>query len=465
MAGAARPRTLRRRLTLVTAGVLACALAAGAVVLVLIVRAQRVEALDEAITARVRTVQDLLVTDRVPDSLAVLAPGEVVQVLDPSGAVLATSGNASLTLPVVSPVLLPELADGAGSVEPVLVDAPSAYADPARVAVLRIPPEELPQAWRTEPGPAGEGVLVVAAVPLGDVDQTTRTLALLLAGVVPALTLGLGAVVWVVLGRALRGVEDLRAAADEVAATGGPGSLPVPSTGELGSLARTLNAMLDRLDTAVAAERAAAQRQRAFVADAAHELRSPIASLVTALEVAQRHPGSYPQAELVADLGADVARIQSLVEDLLLLARVGSRPLRPATLDLRELADDVADALRADLGAEGEGTARGDADAVGRILRNLVSNAARHARGEVRLTVAPGRVVVDDDGAGIAPAQRERVFERFVRLDEARERDAGGSGLGLAIARELAREQGGDLTLQDSPLGGLRAVLELPEGR
>jgi signal transduction histidine kinase len=110
----------------------------------------------------------------------------------------------------------------------------------------------------------------------------------------------------------------------------------------------------------------------------------------------------------------------------------------------------------------GTGQARADAPATARVLRNLLDNAVRHARSRVDVAVAGGRVTVDDDGSGIPPDARDVVFERFVRLDEARERDAGGSGLGLAIARELAREMHGDVTLDEAPGGGLRAVLELP---
>lgn len=460
------PTTLRRRLAMVTAGVFALALTAGAVLLVQLVTSQRVDALDDAVTTRVLTVRDLLVADRLPDTLAVGAPGEVVQLLDAGGSVLATSTTGSMTLPVVAAdVVAAADADDA----PVVVDADSPYAGASRVAVLRVPPSELPGQWREV---ATDGVAVVAVVPLADVVQTGRTLSLLLTGVVPVLVLGLAVAVWVVLGRALRPVEDLRAAAAEVVSAGGPGSLPVPRTGELAALAQTLNAMLDRLDAAATAERAAAsaaraaaERQRTFVADAAHELRSPLASLLTSLEVAARHPASYPSDELVTDLAADAARLQTLVEDLLLLARVGARVLRPRELDLREVVTGVAGTLPTTgptVRIEGEGGAHGDQDAVDRVIRNLLENARRHAAGEVLVTIAEGSVLVDDDGAGIEPAQRERVFERFVRLEESRERDAGGSGLGLAIARELAREQGGDVVLEESPLRGLRAVLSLP---
>lgn len=474
-----RRRTLRWRLTLVTAGALAVALVAGSVLLVRLVAGQRVDALDDAISSRVSTVADLVRTDRLPDSLPVVAPGEIAQILDADGQVVATSSTASQTLPVIAPDVAAR-ADLAGATEPVVVTAASPYADEARVAMQLVPPAEVPASLADAAGDSG--LIVVAAVSLADVRATERTLAWLLAGVVPVLVLGVGFAVWLVLGRALRPVEDLRAAAEEVAETGGPGSLPVPATGELAALAVTLNTMLDRLDAAAAAERAAAstaraaaQRQQAFVADAAHELRSPIASLRTALEVAQRHPTSYPQQELVADLGADVARMQTLVEDLLLLARVGTRPLRSDPLDLAEIAarvaaEEPAEARGAGEGAavrevttEGEGSAVGDPAAVERVLRNLVANARRHARTQVRIAVADGAVTVDDDGRGVPADDRERVFSRFVRLEEARERDAGGSGLGLAIARELAREQGGDVVLEESPMGGLRARLELPD--
>lgn len=475
------PRTLRMRLTLVTGGLLAAALAIGAALLVQVLSAGRISDLDAAVTSRVTTVADLVRADRIPAALGVVQPGEVVQVLDPAGGVVATSANASLTLPVVDAEVLRQLversaesaanAGTAGDAGVVVLTAPSAYAGTARVAAVVLSGADLPGAGADQPAveePGAEDLIVVAAVPLGEVSATVRALTTAFVIAVPVLAVGTALLVWFVLGRALRGVEELRQAADAVAHSGGPGSLPVPRTGELAALATTLNAMLDRLERAVVAEREAAQaahaaadRQRAFVADAAHELRSPITSLVTALEVAQRHPASYPPAELVPDLARDVARVQELVEDLLLLARVGSRPLSPTALDLREIADGVArDHPRVTVAGGGVGW--GDAAATARVLRNLVANAERHARTAVVVRVAPGVVEVSDDGAGIPAVDRERVFERFVRLDEARQRDAGGSGLGLAIARELAREQGGEVTLGQADGGGLRARVVLP---
>ncbi|NTW41133.1 MAG: two-component sensor histidine kinase, partial [Cellulomonadaceae bacterium] len=197
---------------------------------------------------------------------------------------------------------------------------------------------------------------------------------------------------------------------------------------------------------------------------------------------ARSHPDSYAPGELVEELAGEVARMQVLVDDLLLLARVGSRPLRTARVDLREVVAQVVGASGAPWtvvppgpsGASessgvtvqviGDGVATADAGAVARVVRNLVENAARHATSAVRVTLDAGRVIVDDDGSGIPEPDRERVFERFVRLDDSRQRGAGGAGLGLAIARELAREQGGDIGLRGSPAGGLRAVLSLPPG-
>ncbi|MBO3084621.1 ATP-binding protein [Cellulomonas fengjieae] len=433
--GGRRGASLRLRLTLIASGAVCVALVVGAVALTGVLRSTRVDALGDVARDRAATVAALASEDRLPESLPVAEPGEIVQLIDEDGAVLATSPNASRTLPVVPTDVLAGLSG-------VSTTQVSAYDDAARVAV---------RATTYQGSPA----TVVATVPLTEVQGVLDALRVALAVVVPLLTVALGVVVWLILGRALRPVEELRRGAALVASSGGPGSLPVPARDdELGALARTLNSMLDRLE-------AGAERQRAFVADAAHELRSPLAALRTSIEVARAHPDSYGTDELASDLEGEVLRMQVLVDDLLLLARVGSTPLEDADLDLAEVA---RDAVRPSdpVTVTGAGRARGDARAAARVVRNLVDNAVRHAASRVEVVLADGVVRVDDDGAGLAPADRERVFERFVRLDEARERDAGGSGLGLAIAREIAREQGGDVVLGVAELGGLRAELRLP---
>ncbi|WP_448061374.1 ATP-binding protein [Cellulomonas hominis] len=464
--------SLRLRITLLTAGLLCVALVVGAVALTSVLSRSRVAALDDLVRERAQTVAALAHDDRLPAALPVAEPGEIVQLLDADGLVLATSTNASRTLPVLPAdaveTLRREAAGAAGGVV-VTGTGRSAYDPTARVAVR-------PATYR------GADVTVVASMPLGEVEGLVHALQVALVGVVPVLTALLGVAIWTALGRALRPVEQLRRAAAQVADTGGPGSLPVPRDDELGALARTLNEMLDRLDLAAA-------RQRAFVADSAHELRSPLAALRASVEIARAHPEAYTSAELAAELEGEVLRMQALVDDLLLLARVGSTPPVRVDLDLAEVVAEAVDGARGltplratgpgrapgarggqadertaagmDVRVAGAGRARGDRAAVGRVVRNLVENAARHAASRVRVTIADGLVVVEDDGQGIPAVDRARVFERFVRLDEARQREAGGSGLGLAIAREIAREHGGDVVLDDSDLGGLRASVRL----
>ena len=438
--------SLRLRLTLLTAVLLCVTLAVGAVALTTVLSRSRVAALDAIARDRAVTIAALAADDRLPAALPVAEPREIAQLLDASGLVIASSPNASRTLPVLVPSDLAALRSTAG--DGVLVTtATTTYDDAARVAVRAT-------TYRGAP------VTVVATVPLAEVRGLLGALSVSLVVVVPLLTALLAWVIWLVLGRALLPVEQMRRAAAQVARSGGPGSLPVrDADDELGALARTLNEMLDRLEGAAA-------RQRTFTADAAHELRSPLAAVRASIDVARAHPDAYSTAELVADLEVEVLRMQALVDDLLLLARVGSAPVVRTTIDLERLAHEaIAGARPVDgIGLEvvGSGSALGEGASVGRVVRNLVDNALRHASSRVLVTVADGSVTVEDDGRGVPGPDRERVFERFVRLDEARERDAGGSGLGLAIAREVAREQGGDVTLAESALGGLRASLRVP---
>lgn len=439
-------RRLRTRLTVVTTGLLTIALVGGAVTLTWVLSASRLAVLDQVVRDRVEVVAGLVADGRLPDALPVAEPGEMVQVLDEGGLVLATSPNASRTLPLLSHDQITGLVAQTDGVTVVRSSADGSYDREVRVAVRAVQSDDAT-------------VVVVATMPLAEVQGLLRALRVALVMVVPACTALFGLAVWLALGRALAPVEQLRAAAAQVVDAGGPGELPVPAhEGELAALARTLNEMLDRLQVASA-------RQRSFVADAAHELRSPLASIRAGVEVAQAHPDTFEAGELAAELGPQVLRMQRLVDDLLLLARVGMSPRASGELDLAPLVREVVEALPVRPGVRitvvGDGTAVGDREAVGRVLRNLLDNALRHATAQVEVTVADGAVEVDDDGAGIPAGDRERVFERFVRLDEARERDAGGSGLGLAIARELAREAGGDVLLGEAPGGGLRAGLTL----
>jgi signal transduction histidine kinase len=219
----------------------------------------------------------------------------------------------------------------------------------------------------------------------------------------------------------------------------------------------------------------AQERQRRFVSDAAHELRSPVASIRAHAEVASAHPETTDVHDLAQVIGTEGVRLQDLVDDLLVLARLdeSATPMRHEEVDLDDVVLAEAARLRetttgvqVDTTTVGAGRVLGDARSLERSVRNLGDNAARHASGRVAFSLAQldAQVTlrVDDDGPGIPVDERERVFERFERLDDARDRGSGASGLGLAIVRSVVRAHGGEITLQESPLGGLRAEIRLP---
>ncbi|MER6999573.1 HAMP domain-containing sensor histidine kinase [Streptomyces sp. NPDC000410] len=311
--------------------------------------------------------------------------------------------------------------------------------------------------------PGGGTVTVHAGAPLAAEREAVGTVRDAMLIGLPVLLAVVAGVTWLVTQRALRPVEGIRA---EMAAITASADLsrrvPVPdSRDEVARLARTTNDTLAALETSV-------ERQRRFVADASHELRNPIASLRTQLEVGAAHPDLLDVPGAVAD----TVRLQQLAADLLLLARLdaGERPGR-TRFDLGALVrEEVSQrpAARVPVAVDaGEGLdVAGSRGQLARVLGNLLDNAQRHARTAVSVSVwrAGDRVVlaVDDDGEGVPDAERERIFERFVRLDEARTRDAGGAGLGLAIARDVAHRHGGTLTTSTAPRGGARFELRLP---
>ena len=292
-----------------------------------------------------------------------------------------------------------------------------------------------------------------------DTEQSAvdSALTVMLIGFPPLLGV-VAAATWLVTRRALRPVEGIRR---EMAAITASEDLtrrvPEPDThDEVARLARTTNATLAALETSV-------ERQRRFVADASHELRSPIASLRTQLEVGAAHP------ELLDVPGAvqDTVRLQRLAADLLLLARLDAgEEAGDKRLDLGEVARREARGRDGVTVEAADVEVAGSRSRLGRVIGNLLDNAQRHARSAVRVTVrrdgAWAVVEVADDGEGVAEADRERIFERFVRLDESRSRDDGGAGLGLAIARDVAARHGGTLTVRDAPAGGALFELRLP---
>jgi signal transduction histidine kinase len=244
---------------------------------------------------------------------------------------------------------------------------------------------------------------------------------------------------------------------------------PIRTDTELGRTAAAFDAMLDELEGAEATARASEARTRQFVADAAHELRTPLAGVQAAAEAAIA-PGLAPadRDRLHLLLLRETHRAGRLVDDLLVLARLDAGiELRREPVDLLELARTEVERVRllaphVDVALAGDPeVVPGDAPRLAQVLANLLDNARRHTAGRIEVRVrAPGIVTVSDDGAGVAPADRERIFERLVRLDEARSADDGGAGLGLAIARGIARAHGGDLGCVD-PVDGRGAAFEL----
>jgi len=303
-----------------------------------------------------------------------------------------------------------------------------------------------------------------ALSPLADVLRSTETLQRVLAVGVPVLVSLLALAAWLLIGRALRPVRVMTHGAAGIADATAPDRLAEPAArDELGELARTLNRMLDRLAEA-------AQRQREFVSDASHELRSPIAATRTLIEVALAHPDRADPAATLRGVLAETTRLEVLVADLLALARLDERQALPhEELDLDDLV--LAEAARSravpvDTRGVTALKVRGEPKSLAHLVRNLLDNAARHAASRVEISTliddgAPV-LIVDDDGPGIPEAERARVFERFTRLSSSRSRDDGGAGLGLALVARVAEQHGGGVRADRSPAGGARLEVRFP---
>ncbi|MFI0351493.1 sensor histidine kinase [Actinomadura sp. 9N407] len=295
-------------------------------------------------------------------------------------------------------------------------------------------------------------------------------LAALMAASVPVLAGLTGYGVWRAAGRMMDPVDAIRAELDEITATDLQRRVPVPEhRDEVARLAKSVNATLDRLEGAVA-------RLRGYVADVSHELRSPLTGLRMELELALSDPDASDPYETLEAVLANTERLHAVLDDLLAIARLEANPnFAREPVDLQMLADqEVLRRPRRSRFAVTDGDpviVNGGRSELGRLITSLLDNADRHAATSVTITVRAepdGTAVVEviDDGPGIAAADRERVFERFTRLDEGRHRDAGGTGLGLAVSRDIATAHGGTLILaertDDQP--GARFVLRLPPG-
>ncbi len=445
--------SVRARTTLLAAAVVLAALVGGAVLLSDTLDGALERERDRAVVARARDVAVLAQQDALPKQLSVTPDEDFVQVVSGDGAVVAgTAGRPS------QPPAASFTPSGAGPDIRRVDHIPdrSEFED-YRVAALRVE------------SPDG-AVTVYAGYAVESITESQRAVRRALWQGIPALVLLLLVGTWLLVGRALRPVAAIRKKVDDISLHALDRRVPEPSSqDEVRALAVTMNAMLDRLE-------AASNRQRDFVADASHELQSPIAALRAQLEVSLAHPDATDWPPTARWLLEDTERMERLVRDLLYLARADSGQLTvddAQELDLDDIVLEEASRLRARLTTVTLDTSRvsaapfrGSPDALTRLVRNLLENAVRYAACRVDVTLEETadkgiRLEVSDDGRGVAVADRERIFERFIRIEADRGRGDGGTGLGLSICREIVRNQGGSIRFVDVPRGA-RVVVEWP---
>jgi signal transduction histidine kinase len=440
---------MRARVTVVASVAITVAVVLGLFLLYALQRQNLQSTVDGQLRAYVAEIAQSAQGDRWP---APLPPSRAdananAQVLAADGHVVA----ASRTLSGLSAVyFLP-----AGSAHPVRLKAAD-HVVPAEVRVV---------ASRVTVN--GHPVTIIASTGTGLVNQLTSDFASHLLLGIPLVLILAALGVWLIVGRTLRPVERIRRAVIDITSADLSRRVPEPGTrDEIGGLARTMNDMLGRLDDA-------AQRQRRFIADASHELRTPLAAIRTTLEVALAHPDQAPWRLVGERTVQQATRLEELIQQLLVLAKADERQLasKQRAVDVTDLLEAAVakmprDRLTIELRNAGQVITTGSREDLDRLFRNLLDNALRYASSQVTVITASvdgeATVRIDDDGPGIPLADRDRVFDRFVRLDLSRQRDSGSSGLGLAIAREIARAHRGEIVIGDSTFGGTRVTVTLP---
>jgi len=399
--------------------------------------------------SRLADIAGLAASGDLPKVLPAIGDDSVAQVVAEDGTVLARSPNI---------LRAPPIAGFATGPAPV-------------VRTVRGPDDQETEDYRLwgrrAATPDGRVAVYVGSSLESAQEVTGRLTRLLWFGLPLVLALMAGAV-WLVVGRTLRPVERIRAEVAEISERALDRRVPLPGTGdEVQRLAETMNEMLDRLESA-------ALHQRDFVANASHDLQSPLSVIRTELDVAAAHPDTTRWPQTAQTLRVEADRMERLVRDLLFLARADETPPGPPGLvDLDDVVLEEVARIRTtttheiDTSAVSAAPVRGSRDDLARLVRNLLANACAHAAS--RVTVSTGQVgdaevlVVEDDGPGVAVEHRARVFDRFYRADPVRSRDAGGTGLGLAIVRSVTEEHGGTVELDEAGTGA-RFVVRLPVG-
>jgi signal transduction histidine kinase len=434
----------------VSASVVLLALTVATAGLLAILYRNLLSAVDDASSARVGDIVAALQSDAPPalDNDLLLTDQRVVavQVIDSNGVVVRRADTSPST-----PLLPP--ADFGSAMTVGLSDHLS-------------PDDDMRISGQTTTSPAGRYTVLVGGGSEA-IESTIKTVAALLGIAAPAVIAAAGIASYLLVKRSLRSVDAIRARVADISTSDLTDRVPIPpSRDEIAALAVTMNEMLARIEAGHAA-------QRRFVGDASHELRSPLATIISTLQVVEAHPHLLNHELTSQTLVPEALRMKELLEDLLLLARADERglPMRHEDVALDELADTEAARLRhsstLDVHTDID-TAHLDGDVAGmsRVLRNLVDNAARHAQSRVDIQVKTrdGQAIlsVADDGPGIPVAERGRVFDRFVRLESDRSRRGGGTGLGLAIVAEIVAAHQGVITIGERPAGGTTVTVTLP---
>lgn len=442
--------TVRAKLTVLAAALVAVVLGISALGLVVVQERLLTHGIDESLIQRADNIEGDVANGTLGPRLPAEGDPEdlFTQLIGPDGRVVGASDNAT-DLPAVTNVLDPGARDSIRSV--------SGIRGSEEFRLLVRPVETL-----------DGSVTLVVAKNLDDVSESVRILAWSLAVSLPVATLLLAILVWWLTGRVLHPVEAIRAEVASISGADLHRRVPVPRTqDEITSLAHTMNQMLERVEQAT-------EHQQRFVADASHELRSPLTRIRSALEVAIAHPDAVDDEALHQSLLSETDALSQLVDDLLFLARseagVHGRPAE--AVDLDDLVLDEARRLRdrgtvrVVAGSVSAARALGDSRQLARAIRNLASNAERHASSTVTFELREDgetcELVVGDDGGGISPEHRDLVFQRFTRLDEARSRDDGGFGLGLAIVHDIVARHCGSIEIASQHGGGARFVVTLP---
>ncbi|MER6943655.1 HAMP domain-containing sensor histidine kinase [Nonomuraea sp. NPDC000554] len=445
------PRSIRARLTTIATLVATLVFTSVSVIVLVTVPANLRGTVGDRVELAVRRTASKAEVGDLPRTLPLAARVRLLQVVSADGKVVASSATTddSKRLTDFTP-RAPEVVYTAERTLPEQPDSETSYL----VKAIQV---------RSPTGP----VVVYGAASLADVNTALEWLYVLTFLGTPAMLLIVAGITWTVVDHALRPVERIRANLVEVSGRDLSRRVPVSDIGdEFTELARTINATLDRLERS-------AEMQRRFVADASHELRSPISALQTEFEFASAYPDETDWPETGAKALAAIGRLTQIIDELLMLARLEAGTVLPRTaVDLSRLADEQARRrVRARVpviaNVVDHAPVFGSPLQLERLMTNLIDNATRHANSrvdvQVRVDGEAGEVIltVTDDGSGIAPEDRERVFQRFVRLDESRARDKGGSGLGLTLCKEIVTSHGGTLTITDHRPGA-QFVARLP---